>query len=188
MHDRQPHYGWLEVICGSMFSGKTEEMIRRVRRARIAKQRVQVFKPAIDNRYAIEEVKSHNGLGVEALPVGSTAELLAKLRPETEVIGIDEIQFFDAPIISTVQDLANRGVRVIVAGLDMDFAEEPFGPIPGLLAIADSVEKLTGVCMQCGSDSGYISYRLISDDRQLVVGDAGEYQVRCRSCYEPPRK
>ena len=115
MHDRQPHYGWLEVICGSMFSGKTEEMIRRVRRARIAKQRVQVFKPAIDNRYAVEEVKSHNGLGVEAIPVGSTAELLAKLSPDTEVIGIDEIQFFDVSIISTVQDLANRGVRVIAA-------------------------------------------------------------------------
>ena len=122
MHDRQPRLGWLEVICGSMFSGKTEEMIRRVRRARIAKQNVQVFKPAIDNRYAIEEVKSHNGLGVDAIPVGSTAELLAKLKPDTEVIGIDEIQFFDAPIVLAVQDLANRGVRVIAAGTGYGFS------------------------------------------------------------------
>jgi thymidine kinase len=128
-----------------MFSGKTEEMIRRVRRARIAKQNVQVFKPAIDNRYAVEEVKSHNGLGVDALPVSSTAELLGKVKPDTEVIGIDEIQFFDAPIVQAVQDLANRGVRVIAAGLDMDFRGEPFGAIPQLMSEAEHVDKLHAI-------------------------------------------
>src|SRR5512137_2400968 len=153
MHDRQPRFGWLEVICGSMFSGKTEEMIRRVRRARIAKQSVQVFKPAIDNRYAIEEVKSHNGLGVDAIPVGSTADLLSRVKPDTQVIGIDEIQFFDAPILQAVQDLANRGVRVIAAGLDMDFRGEPFGSMPQLMSEAEHVDKLHSIFVLFGAEA-----------------------------------
>jgi thymidine kinase len=193
MHDRQPHYGWLEVICGSMFSGKTEEMIRRVRRARIAKQRVQVFKPAMDNRYAVEEVKSHNGLGVEAIPVSSTAELLAKLQPETEVIGIDEIQFFDALIVSTVQDLANRGVRVIAAGLDMDFRGEPFGVMPHLMSEAEHIDKLHAICVVCGAEASR-TQRLIDgrpaayDDPIILVGGSESYEARCRHCHEVPRR
>ena len=193
MHDRQPHYGWVEAICGSMFSGKTEEMIRRVRRARIARQQVQVFKPAIDNRYAVEEVKSHNGLGVDAIPVGSTAEMLANLRPETEVIGIDEVQFFDEPIASVVQDLANRGIRVIVAGLDMDFRGEPFGPVPQIMAEAEHVDKLHAICVVCGAEASR-TQRLIDgrpaayDDPIILVGGSESYEARCRHCYEIPRK
>lgn len=193
MHDRQPHYGWLEVICGSMFSGKTEEMIRRVRRARIAKQKVQVFKPAIDNRYAVEEVKSHNGLGVEALPVSNTAELLAKLAPDTEVIGIDEIQFFDALIVSTVQNLADSGVRVIAAGLDLDFRGEPFGSMPQLMAEAEHVDKLHAICVVCGAEASR-TQRLIDsrpaayDDPIILVGGSESYEARCRHCYEVPRR
>jgi thymidine kinase len=193
MHDRQPHYGWLEVICGSMFSGKTEEMIRRVRRARIAKQKVQVFKPAIDNRYAVEEVKSHNGLGVDAIPVGTTAELLEKLRPDTEVIGIDEIQFFDAPIVATVQNLANRGVRVIAAGLDMDFRGEPFGSMPQLMSEAEHVDKLHAICVVCGAEASR-TQRLIDgrpaayDDPIILVGGSESYEARCRHCHEVPRR
>jgi len=193
MHDRQPRYGWVEVICGSMFSGKTEEMIRRVRRARIAKQQVQVFKPAIDNRYAVEEVKSHNGLGVEALLVSHTAELLASLRPDTEVIGIDEIQFFDEPIVAVVQDLANRGVRVIAAGLDMDFRGEPFGPMPRLMSAAEHVDKLHAICVVCGAEASRTK-RLIDgrpaayDDPIIIVGGSESYEARCRHCHEVPRK
>ena len=193
MHDRQPRYGWVEVICGSMFSGKTEEMIRRVRRARIAKQHVQVFKPAIDNRYAAEEVKSHNGLGVEAIPVSSTTEMLANLRPETEVIGIDEVQFFDGPIAAVVQDLAKRGIRVIVAGLDMDFRGEPFGPVPQIMAEAEHVDKLHAICVVCGAEASR-TQRLIDgrpaayDDPIILVGGSESYEARCRHCYEIPRK
>jgi thymidine kinase len=192
MHDRQPRYGWVEVICGSMFSGKTEEMIRRVRRARIARQHVQVFKPAIDNRYAVEEVKSHNGLGVEALPVGNTAELLANLQPDTEVIGIDEIQFFDEPIVAVVQDLANHGVRVIAAGLDMDFRGEPFGPMPRLMSAAEHVDKLHAICVVCGAEASR-TQRLIDgrpaayDDPIILVGGSESYEARCRHCHEVPR-
>ena len=184
--------GWIEVICGSMFSGKTEEMIRRVRRARIAKQSVQVFKPAIDNRYAVEEVKSHNGLGVDALPVSSTAELLGKVKPDTEVIGIDEIQFFDAPIVHAVQDLANRGVRVIAAGLDMDFRGEPFGSMPQLMAEAEHIDKLHAICVVCGAEASR-TQRLIDgrpaayDDPIILVGGSESYEARCRHCHEVPR-
>ncbi len=192
MHDRQPRLGWLYVICGSLFSGKTVEMIRRVRRARIAKQNVQVFKPAIDNRYAIEEVKSHNGLGVEAIPVSSTAELLSKVKPETEVIGIDEIQFFDAPIVATVQDLAKRGVRVIAAGLDMDFRGEPFGTLPQLMSTAEHIDKLHAICVVCGAEASR-TQRLIDgrpaayDDPIILVGGSESYEARCRHCHEVPR-
>ena len=193
MHDRQPRLGWLEVICGSMFSGKTEEMIRRVRRARIAKQNVQVFKPAIDNRYAVEEVKSHNGLGVEAIPVGNTEELLSKVQPDTEVIGIDEIQFFDAPIVQAVQDLANRGVRVIAAGLDMDFRGEPFGTMPQLMSSAEHIDKLHAICVVCGAEASR-TQRLIDgrpaayDDPIILVGGSESYEARCRHCHEVPRR
>ena len=200
----------LEVIVGPMFSGKTERLIAKLHRAQYAKKRVRILKPAHDTR-------TQGYIASRAvLPDGTTqvtAQLSAVMVHDEEsfwkivhlnkfdVLVIDEVQFFplDTPmkdslgwfgraVRTLLRERHDTSLRIIVAGLDMDFAEEPFGPIPGLLAIADSVEKLTGVCMVCGSDDGYISYRMISDDKQLVVGDIGEYQVRCRSCYEPPRK
>ena len=184
--------GWVEVICGSMFSGKTEEMIRRVRRAQIAKQKVQVFKPAIDTRYAIEQVKSHNGLGHDAIPAATLAEILANIEPDTTVIGIDEIQFFDMDVIQTVRQLADRGVLVIAAGLDMDFRGEPFGPMPQLMSEAEHVDKLHAICVVCGADASR-TQRLINgrpalyDDPIILVGGSESYEARCRHCHEVPR-
>jgi len=185
--------GWVEVICGSMFSGKTEEMIRRVRRAQIAKQKVQVFKPAIDTRYAIEQVKSHNGLGHDAIPAATLAEILANIEPDTTVIGIDEIQFFDMDVIQMVRQLADRGVRVIAAGLDMDFRGEPFGPMPQLMSEAEHVDKLHAICVVCGADASR-TQRLINgrtalyDDPIILVGGSESYEARCRHCHEVPRR
>jgi thymidine kinase len=185
--------GWVEVICGSMFSGKTEEMIRRVRRAQIAKQKVQVFKPAIDTRYAIEQVKSHNGLGHDAIPAATLAEILANIEPDTTVIGIDEIQFFDMDVIQMVRQLADRGVRVIAAGLDMDFRGEPFGPMPQLMSEAEHVDKLHAICVVCGADASR-TQRLIDgrpalyDDPIILVGGSESYEARCRHCHEVPRR
>ena len=193
MHDRQPRSGWVELICGSMFSGKTEEMIRRVRRARIAKQKVQVFKPAIDTRYAIEQVKSHNGLGHDATPASSSAELLSKVEADTEVVGIDEVQFFDADIVHVAQQLADRGVRVIAAGLDMDFRGEPFGPMPHLMSEAEHVDKLHAICVVCGAEASR-TQRLIDghpanyDDPIILVGGSESYEARCRHCHQVPRR
>ncbi len=200
----------LEVIVGPMFSGKTERLIARLHRAQYAKKRVRIIKPAHDTRtqgYIASRAVNPDGTTevtdqLSAVMVQGEAEFWHVVgRNKFDVLAVDEAQFFplDTPmrdslgwfgraIRELLRQRCDTGLRIIVAGLDMDFAEEPFGPIPGLLALADSVEKLTGVCMVCGSDAGYISYRMIPDERQLVVGDAGEYQVRCRSCYEPPRK
>jgi len=185
--------GWIELICGSMFSGKTEELIRRVRRAKIARQHVQVFKPALDTRYTIEAVTSHNGLGVEAVPVQSASEIEKLLQPETNVVAIDEAQFFGWDIIEVCQKLADRGIRVIVAGLDMDFRGEPFGPMPVLMAQAEHVEKLQAICVVCGGPASR-TQRLINgqpaayDDPIILVGGSESYEARCRRCHQVPRR
>jgi len=185
--------GWIEVICGSMFSGKTEELIRRVRRARIAKQNVQVFKPAIDTRYTVESVTSHNGLGVEAVPVQSAEEIERQIRSDTTVVAIDEVQFFGWEVTELCHRLADQGIRVICAGLDMDFRGEPFGPMPVLLAQAESVEKLQAICVMCGQPASR-TQRLIDgqpaayDDPIILVGGSESYEARCRKCHQVPHK
>ncbi|KSU81821.1 thymidine kinase [Fictibacillus enclensis] len=187
------HNGWVEVICGSMFSGKSEELIRRVRRAKYGKLEVQVFKPVIDNRYSEESVVSHNGTAVIAKPVEKSVDILKKVSPDTEVVAIDEIQFFDEDVISVVQELADHGIRVIVAGLDQDFRGEPFGPMPKLMALAETVTKLQAICMVCGSPASR-TQRLINgkpasyDDPIILVGASESYEPRCRHCHEVPGK
>lgn len=188
-----PHTnGSIEVVCGSMFSGKTDELIRRLIRATIAKQKVQVFKPAIDIRYAVEKVTSHAGAKYDAIPVASAAEIHAKLDSETTVVGIDEAQFFDTEIAEVAQELATRGVRVIVAGLDMDFRGEPFGPMPLILAKAERVDKLHAICMVCGDEASR-TQRLVNgkpakyDDPVVIVGASELYEARCRAHHEVPR-
>lgn len=188
----KPTGGWIEVICGSMFSGKTEELIRRVRRAQIARQKVQVFKPAIDTRYAEREVASHNGLQVEALPVEDTAQIRALLDPDATVVALDEVQFFDDDVVDLCEKLANRGVRVIVAGLDMNFRGEPFGPVPELMARAERVDKLQAICVVCGGPASR-TQRLINgepaayDDPVILVGAQEVYEARCRGCHRVKR-
>jgi thymidine kinase len=185
--------GWIEVVCGSMFSGKTEELIRRVRRARIAKQKVQVFKPALDARYHSEQVASHNGLHWEAVPVGDAREILERLEPDTTVVAVDEAQFFDWELSKLCTELAEGGVRVILAGLDMDFRGEPFGPMPLLMAEAEEVSKLQAICVVCGAPASR-TQRLIDglpaayDDPIILVGGSESYEARCRHCHEVPRK
>lgn len=187
------HTGSLEVITGSMFCGKTDELIRRLRRATIARQKVQVFKPTIDIRYAIEKVTSHAGGEFDAIPVKNSLELLAKLEPDTTVVGIDEAQFFDDEIVELSQKLANRGIRVIVAGLDTDFRGEPFGPIPTLMAKAENVDKLHAICMVCG-EAASRTQRLVNGkparyhDPVVIVGAAELYEARCRKHHEVPRE
>ncbi len=184
--------GWVEVICGCMFSGKTEELIRRLRRAQIARQQVQVFKPLIDTRYGTERVRSHNGLDIEAIPVPHAQAILEHLQPGTTVVGIDEAQFFDWEIADVVQELAERGIRVIVAGLDMDFRGEPFGPMPLLMAQAEQVDKLHAICVVCGAPATR-TQRLINgrparyDDPVILVGGSETYEARCRRCHIVPR-
>ncbi len=184
--------GSLEVVCGSMFSGKTEELIRRLRRATIAREKVQVFKPAIDIRYAVEKVTSHAGMDFDAVPVRCAADILNNLDPATQVVGVDEAQFLDAEIVTVVQDLANRGLRVIVAGLDQDFRGEPFGSMPVLLALAERVDKLTAICMVCGQPATR-TQRLVNGspahyhDPVVIVGAAEMYEARCRTHHEVPR-
>jgi thymidine kinase len=191
--DAKASGGWIELVCGSMFSGKTEELIRRVRRAKIARQQVQVFKPAMDTRYTTEAVTSHNGLGVEAVPVQSAAEIEQLIRPETSVVAIDEVQFFGWEITELCQKLADRGVRVIAAGLDTDFRGEPFGPMPVLMAQAERVEKLQAICVVCGSPASR-TQRLINgqpaayDEPVILVGGSESYEARCRKCHQVPRK
>lgn len=191
--DTKASGGWIELVCGSMFSGKTEELVRRVRRARIARQHIQVFKPAMDIRYTTEAVTSHNGLGVEAVPVQSVAEIQQLIRPETSVVAIDEVQFFGWEITELCQKLADRGMRVIAAGLDMDFRGEPFGPIPVLMAQAERVEKLQAICVVCGNPASR-TQRLINgqpaayDEPVILVGGSESYEARCRKCHEVPRK
>lgn len=185
------HSGRVEVICGSMFSGKTEELIRRVRRAMIAKQHVQVFKPAIDTRYSIQRVTSHNGQDFGALTISSASEILPQIEAETTVVAIDEVQFFDAEIEYVVEALAARSIRVIVAGLDMDFRGEPFGSMPVLLCRADEVQKLHAICMQCGEDASR-TQRLVNgkparyDDPIILVGASEAYEARCREHHYVP--
>jgi thymidine kinase len=185
--------GWIEVVCGSMFSGKTEEMIRRVRRARIAKQKVQVFKPAIDDRYHSVQVASHNGLQWEASPIARAGEILELLEPDTAVVAVDEAQFFDWELSAVCTELAARGLRVILAGLDTDFRGEPFGPMPLLMAEAEEVTKLQAICVVCGAPASR-TQRLINgepaayDDPIILVGGSESYEARCRHCHEVPRR
>ena len=184
--------GWVEVICGSMFSGKSEELIRRVRRTQFAKQKIAVYKPKIDNRYSDESVVSHNGTSVIARAVEGSHIILEDLNPELDVIAIDEVQFFDEGIVEVVQTLANSGYRVILAGLDQDFRGEPFGPMPDLLSIAEQVTKLQAVCAVCGSPASR-TQRLINgepacyDDPVILVGASEAYEPRCRHHHEVPK-
>lgn len=174
--------GRIEVVCGSMFSGKTEELIRRMKRAKFAKQKVEIFKPSIDTRYSDEDVVSHDQNSIHSTPIESSRSLLL-LASDIDVVGIDEAQFFDNGLVEVCNELANRGVRVIVAGLDMDFKGIPFGPIPALCAIADEVTKVHAICVRCGA-LAYVSHRLISNDRRVLLGEKDEYEPLCRECYQ----
>lgn len=185
--------GWIEIICGSMFSGKTEEMIRRVRRARIARQKVQVFKPALDKRYHAGQVSSHNGVQWQAVPVDSARDIFERLQSDVNVVAVDEAQFFDWEISRVCNELAQRGLRIILAGLDMDFRGEPFGPMPLLMAEAEEVTKLQAICVVCGAPASR-TQRLIDghpaayDEPIILVGGSESYEARCRHCHEVPRK
>lgn len=174
--------GRIEVVCGSMFSGKTEELIRRLRRAQFAKQHVEIFKPAIDTRYSNEEVVSHDHNAITSTPIDSSASILL-LSSNIDVVGIDEAQFFDDGLPSVCNELANRGVRVIIAGLDMDYKGVPFGPIPALCAIADDVTKVHAICVKCGS-LAYLSHRTVQNDKRVLLGETQEYEPLCRECYQ----
>lgn len=174
--------GRIEVVCGSMFSGKTEELIRRMKRAKFAKQKVEIFKPSIDTRYSDEDVVSHDQNSIHSTPIESSGSLLL-LASDIDVVGIDEAQFFDNGLVEVCNELANRGVRVIVAGLDMDFKGIPFGPIPALCAIADEVTKVHAICVRCGA-LAYVSHRLISNNRRVLLGEKDEYEPLCRECYQ----
>ena len=173
--------GWLEVICGSMFSGKTEELIRRLRRASIAHQRIEIFKPEMDKRFHETDVVSHDASRIRSTPVTASQNILL-LAEDAQVIGIDEAQFFDAELPNVAETLANRGVRVIVAGLDMDFQGMPFGPVPALLSKADYITKLHAICVRCGSIAHY-SYRKSSDEHKVMLGEKDKYEPRCRACF-----
>lgn len=178
--------GWIEVICGSMFSGKTEELIRRLRRAQIANQSVQIFKPAVDTRYSEEKIVSHDKNSISSTPVVTSHNIL-ELAEGVEVIGIDEAQFFDLGIIDVARQLCNRGARVIAAGLDMDFRGDPFGPMPDLLARAEFVTKVHAICQCCGSLANY-SFRLEASDSQVLLGEKDSYEPRCRKCFFEGKK
>ncbi|HBY99566.1 MAG: thymidine kinase [Ardenticatenaceae bacterium] len=183
--------GWIELIVGSMFSGKTEELIRRVRRAEIAGQHVQVFKPHIDTRYHEMAVASHSGVQLDALPVESARDLVRQLRPDTTVLAVDEVQFFDWEIADVLNEMADQGVRIIAAGLDMDFRGEPFGPMPLLMTQAEMVDKLSAICVKCGGPASR-TQRLINDepahynDPVILVGANECYEARCRHCHQVP--
>lgn len=174
--------GRIEVVCGSMFSGKTEELIRRMKRAMFARQRVEIFKPSIDKRYSDEDVVSHDRNIIPSTPVDSSATILL-LSSDIEVVGIDEAQFLDQGLVDVCNQLANRGVRVIVAGLDMDFKGVPFGPMPALCAIADEVTKVHAICVRCGA-LAYVSHRLVKNTKQVMLGEKAEYEPLCRECYQ----
>lgn len=173
--------GWIEVVCGSMFSGKTEELIRRLKRAQFAKQKVEIFKPQIDTRYDEVKVVSHQGTEIHSTPVPASSNILL-LANDVDVIGIDEAQFFDMELINVCNQLANSGVRVIVAGLDMDFKGQPFGPMSGLLAIAEYVTKVHAICVRCGS-LAHISHRTTQDTNLVLLGETDSYEPLCRDCY-----
>lgn len=173
--------GRIEVICGSMFSGKTEELIRRLKRARIARQKVEIYKPAIDTRYSDEDVVSHDSNSVNSTPVNSARSII-RLASEAEVVGIDEAQFFDQSLVEVCNELANSGKRVIIAGLDMDFKGVPFGPMPALMAIAEEVTKVHAICVRCGN-LAHVSHRIVQGENQVLLGETGEYEPLCRTCY-----
>ncbi|MCR5076702.1 MAG: thymidine kinase [Prevotella sp.] len=174
--------GRIEVICGSMFSGKTEELIRRMKRAKFAKQKVEIFKPSIDTRYSDEDVVSHDQNSIHSTPIDSSGNILL-LASDIDVVGIDEAQFLDEGLVDVCNQLANNGIRVIVAGLDMDYKGVPFGPIPALCAIADEVTKVHAICVKCGA-LAYVSHRLIADERRVMLGEQHEYEPLCRDCYQ----
>ncbi len=191
-YGRQP--GWIEVICGVMFSGKSEELIRRVRRATIAKRSVQVFKSHLDARYAgLYNISSHDGASIEAAPVDTPSEIIQQVRPETELVAIDEVQFLDEGVIDVVTTMAHEGIRVVVAGTDTDFRGEPFGPMGSLMAVAEQVTKLQAICVVCG-DLACRNQRLIDgqparyDSPTIMVGGRESYEARCRHCHRVPRK
>jgi thymidine kinase len=173
--------GSIEVICGSMFSGKTEELIRRMKRAQFTKQTVEIFKPCIDVRYSEDEVVSHDSHSIHSTPIESPAQML-ELSNDVEVVGIDEAQFFDDSLIEVVQTLANRGIRVIIAGLDTDFLGKPFGPMPALMAVAEDIQKVHAICVKCGSPANH-SHRLSASDELVVLGETDIYEPLCRHCY-----
>lgn len=179
-------HGRIEVICGSMFSGKTEELIRRLKRAKFAKQQVEIFKPSIDTRYSDVDVVSHDQNTIQSTPIDSSSSILL-LAGDNEVIGIDEAQFLDSGLVDVCNQLANRGIRVIIAGLDMDFKGKPFGPMPALCAIADDVTKVHAICVKCGA-LAYVSHRLVKDDRRVMLGEQQEYEPLCRDCFQKALK
>lgn len=181
-HPNQQRKGSIEVICGSMFSGKTEELIRRMKRAKFAKQEVEIFKPQIDTRYSEDEVVSHDRTSIRSTPVDSSGNILL-MAGDVDVVGIDEAQFFDEGIVEVCNQLANQGIRVIIAGLDMDFRGVPFGPMPALMAIAEDVYKVHAICVRCGA-LAYVSHRLVDSDKRVLLGEMSEYEPICRECYE----
>ena len=181
--NRSHDAGWIEVVCGSMFSGKTEELIRRLKRARIAKQHVEIYKPAVDSRYSDSDVVSHDENTIPSTPVRNAAEILPLVR-DAQVIGIDEAQFFNGELVAVCEDLARRGKRVIVAGLDQDYLGKPFDPMPRLMAVAEYVTKLHAVCMVCGAPANH-SQRLSRNEDRVLVGSGDLYEPRCRQCFEP---
>ena len=176
--------GWIEVIAGSMFSGKSEELIRRLRRARIARQRIQVFKPEIDSRFSDNHIVSHSEIKHESANVRTAAEIRARVEANTEVVGIDEGQFFDNELIGIANELAERGVRVIIAGLDQDYTGKPWEPMPQLLAVAEYITKTHAICVRCGQPANY-SQRIFESEERVAVGAAGMYEARCRQCFVP---
>ena len=176
--------GWIEVVAGSMFSGKSEELIRRLRRAQIAKRKVQIFKPRIDNRYSDDHITSHSEMRIASKNTASSRELLADVHADTEVVGIDEGQFFDAELPAVCSTLADRGKRVIVAGLDQDYLCKPFEPMPQLLAIAEYITKTLAICMVCGAPANH-TQRLVASSERVLVGAQGTYEARCRRCFDP---
>ena len=180
----RPAAGWIEVIAGSMFSGKSEELIRRLRRAKIARQKVQVFKPEIDSRFSDNHIVSHSEMRHESSKTRSADELLARVEPDTEVVGIDEGQFFDNKLVEVVNELARRGMRVIIAGLDQDYTGKPWEPMPQLLAIAEYITKTHAICMKCGQPANY-SQRTFESEERVAVGAADMYEARCRACFVP---
>jgi thymidine kinase len=184
MHPMPADLGFIEVICGPMFSGKSEELIRRLRRAEIARQRVQVFKPRIDDRYHVERIVSHSAQSFGAVPVASSSDLRREVALETRVVGIDEVQFFDAGIVDACERLASIGVRVIVAGLDQDYLGRPFEPMPQLLAVAEYITKTLAICARCAAPAGR-SQRLVPGADRVVVGATESYEPRCRRCHVP---
>ena len=176
--------GWIEVICGPMFSGKSEELIRRLRRAEIARQRVQVFKPLVDDRFATDEIVSHSAMRIDAERVPHARQILERLDARTQVVGIDEAQFFDERLVEVCERLANLGKRVVVAGLDQDFLGCPFEPIPQLLAKAEEITKTLAICVRCGNPANF-TQRIVENEERIVVGGASAYEARCRQCFEP---